>query len=85
MGIWVYQKPCFPALRHSVTETPAARRGLEAVRGSDRIYLEAYTSQLLVPKEQLVSILRGGQLIGSLAAAPFAACTQVSRRTSLRH
>ena len=30
-------------------------RGLEAVRGSQRIYLEAYTSQLLVPKEQLVS------------------------------
>lgn len=30
------------------------RRGLEAVRGSQRIYLEAYTSQLLVPKEQLV-------------------------------
>ena len=29
-------------------------RGLEAVRGSQRIYLEAYTSQLLVPKEQLV-------------------------------
>ena len=30
------------------------RRGLEAVRRSSRIYLEAYTSQLLVPKEQLV-------------------------------
>lgn len=28
-------------------------RGLEAVRGSKRIYLEAYTSQLLVPKEKL--------------------------------
>lgn len=29
-------------------------RGLEAVRSSDRIYLEAYTSQLLVPCETLV-------------------------------
>lgn len=31
-------------------------RGLEAVRGSQRVYLEAYTSLLLVPKEQLVSV-----------------------------
>ncbi len=29
-------------------------RGLEAVRKSERVYLEAYTSVLLVPKEQLV-------------------------------
>lgn len=26
------------------------------MRGSDRIYLEAYTSQLLVPKERLVRV-----------------------------
>jgi diphthamide biosynthesis methyltransferase len=30
------------------------RRGLEAVKRSERVYLEAYTSLLLVPKEQLV-------------------------------
>ena len=30
-------------------------RGLEAVKGSERVYLEAYTSLLLVPKETLVS------------------------------
>ena len=29
-------------------------RGLDAVRGSQRVYLEAYTSLLLVPKEKLV-------------------------------
>jgi diphthamide biosynthesis methyltransferase len=41
-------------------------RGLEAVRGSQRIYLEAYTSQLLVPTEQLVS--RSCRLLACLAA-----------------
>lgn len=41
-------------------------RGLEAVRGSQRIYLEAYTSQLLVPKEQLVS--RSCRLLACIAA-----------------
>lgn len=30
------------------------RRGLEAVKRSQRVYLEAYTSLLLVPKEKLV-------------------------------
>lgn len=30
-------------------------RGLEAVKRSERVYLEAYTSLLLVPKETLVS------------------------------
>ena len=30
-------------------------RGLEAVRGCSRIYLEAYTSILLIEKEKLVS------------------------------
>ena len=29
-------------------------RGLEAVKRSERVYLEAYTSLLLVPKEKLV-------------------------------
>jgi len=33
----------------------ALSRGLEAVKGCERIYLEAYTSILLVPKERLVS------------------------------
>jgi len=33
-----------------------AYRGLEAVKGSERVYLEAYTSLLLVPKEKLVSL-----------------------------
>ena len=32
----------------------AARRGLEAVKRCERVYLEAYTSILLVPKERLV-------------------------------
>lgn len=30
------------------------RRGLEAVKSSERVYLEAYTSLLLVAKEKLV-------------------------------
>ncbi len=30
------------------------RRGLEIVKGCQRVYLEAYTSVLLVPKERLV-------------------------------
>lgn len=34
--------------------TPARCRGLEAVKSSERVYLEAYTSLLLVPKEKLV-------------------------------
>ncbi|KAJ2846364.1 diphthine synthase, partial [Coemansia erecta] len=28
-------------------------KGLEAVKGSERVYLEAYTSILMVPKERL--------------------------------
>lgn len=45
-----------PTLHHclSTLACNSVHRGLEAVRGSQRIYLEAYTSQLLVPKEQLV-------------------------------
>lgn len=38
-----------------------SRRGLEAVKGSRRVYLEAYTSVLLVPKEKLVRE-RGGMV-----------------------
>lgn len=29
-------------------------KGLEAIKGSERVYLEAYTSILMVPKERLV-------------------------------
>lgn len=31
-------------------------KGLEAIKGSARVYLEAYTSILMVPKERLVSV-----------------------------
>ena len=37
--------------------TPIGRRGLEIVKACQRIYLEAYTSVLLVPKERLVRML----------------------------
>lgn len=32
-------------------------RGLEAIKGSERVYLEAYTSILGVGKERLVSLV----------------------------
>jgi len=35
-------------------ETDITVRGLEAVKKSERVYLEAYTSILLVDKEKLV-------------------------------
>ncbi len=39
-------------------------RGLEAVKRSERVYLEAYTSLLLVPKEKLVRVdWLGGVLV----------------------
>lgn len=41
-------------------------RGLEAIKGSDRIYLEAYTSILGVGKERLVSLLHLTSLFGGI-------------------
>lgn len=38
-------------------ETDITVRGLDVVRRATRVYLEAYTSILLVPKEKLVRIL----------------------------
>jgi Tetrapyrrole (Corrin/Porphyrin) Methylases len=35
-------------------ETDITVKGLEIVKTADRVYLEAYTSILLVPKERLV-------------------------------
>jgi diphthine methyl ester synthase len=35
-------------------ETDITIKGLEIVKTADRVYLEAYTSILLVPKEKLV-------------------------------
>lgn len=32
-------------------------KGLEAIKSCERIYLEAYTSILMVPKERLVNII----------------------------
>lgn len=44
------------------------RRGLEAVKRSQRVYLEAYTSLLLVPKEKLVGGV--GRLTGQARPQP---------------
>lgn len=38
-------------------ETDITVRGLEVVKRAERVYLEAYTSILLVNKEKLVSVL----------------------------
>ena len=46
-------------------------RGLEAVRGSQRVYLEAYTSVLLAPKEQLVSVRSGYSWRKTILVGPF--------------
>ena len=48
--------PRRPALvaRESIARRPSPCRGLDAVKRSERVYLEAYTSLLLVPKEKLV-------------------------------
>lgn len=42
-------------------ETDITLKGFQAVKSSERIYLESYTSILMVPgfKERLVSICRG--------------------------
>ena len=40
--------------------SPLSLSGLDAVRGSARVYLEAYTSILMVGKEKLVREERGG-------------------------
>lgn len=37
-------------------ETDITVKGLEAVKKAERVYLEAYTSILLVEKEKLVSV-----------------------------
>ncbi len=39
-------------------ETDITVKGLEIVKNADRVYLEAYTSILLVPKEKLVSLIQ---------------------------
>lgn len=41
-------------------ETDITVKGLKAVQGSERVYLEAYTSILTVGKEKLVSKRRHG-------------------------
>lgn len=40
-------------MQRSLLRSPRCCRGLEAVKGCERVYLEAYTSLLLVPKERL--------------------------------
>jgi len=40
---------------HAVAKVAKYRRGLEIVKRCSRIYLEAYTSILMVDKEKLVS------------------------------
>ena len=42
-------------------ETDITVKGLEIVKQSDRVYLEAYTSILLVDKSKLVSDIGGHQ------------------------
>lgn len=42
-------------------ETDISVKGLEIVKQSDRVYLEAYTSILLVDKSKLVSDIGGHQ------------------------
>jgi diphthamide biosynthesis methyltransferase len=39
-------------------ETDITVKGLEVVKKADRVYLEAYTSILLVDKEKLVSLMK---------------------------
>ena len=39
-------------------ETDITVKGLEAVKKAERVYLEAYTSILLVEKEKLVSVVQ---------------------------
>ena len=39
-----------------IQRVPLKCRGLEAVKRCSRVFLEAYTSVLMVPKEQLVRI-----------------------------
>lgn len=44
-------------------------RGLEAIKGSDRVYLEAYTSILGVGKERLVSLVHSVKGCGRLESS----------------
>lgn len=57
---------CLPSAAARCSPDPPLRRGLEAVKRSQRVYLEAYTSLLLVPKEKLV----GGWWVAMVAGAP---------------
>lgn len=47
-------------------ESDITVKGLEVVRTAHRVYLEAYTSILLVDREKLVAFLRPGMLPAAL-------------------
>jgi hypothetical protein len=57
-------------------------RGLEAVKRCSRVYLEAYTSVLMVPKERLVPARRWRRLALHVCAQPCQTCTAVPSRAA---